>query len=374
MSDIYDKWNNLENNSSHNLVPSFVPTKNDKMRKIDNFLPEDLYIKLYQTLMFQRFTPNWDRGEADKYGHWNSNFLKHDHASNLADKSNDFENVVAKEVWDWVKENVPEFRNKILLRCYMNAHTYGIEGYFHKDSERNNEKTMVLYIVNGNWDKDWGGETVFAENEDLVNSVLPKQNRAIVFDSNIDHCARGVTKAFTGLRKTFMFKARDRRSDNFEKLSAFLAKHKAHYITHKRGSLHDHLVRVFQSLENKNAPRDICFAAGIHSIFGTNVFKNKILELKDKDIVTAEFGERVFELAALFSIIDRPDVLENAQIDPESGQYHMSMVNGNIVAVDQLTFDSLRLIEGANLDDQHELDESKFPNIHKFYTNYGKNA
>lgn len=380
MSSIYEEWQNLYENknliSSDNFVPSNLQNF-QQIIKIDNILPEDLYNKLTQEMVKQPFRTGWSKGfDQDPHGHLNCNFVYPDYSNNLANKSNSFLNNVALEVWDWVKNNVPEFKDKIILRCYMNGHTYGMEGYFHRDSTRNNETTMVLYIIGDEekWDKNWAGETVFADDsDDIINSVLPKKNRAVIFDSNIQHAARGVSRNFMGVRRTFMIKARERRSDNFEKLSSFLIKHKADFQPHQRGSLHDHLMRTFQLLEDKKAPDFVCFAAGLHSVFGTNAYKNGILQLKDRDIIVEEFGELAFELAALFSIVNRPSTLETPETF-QDGKFHLKLNTDNLVAVDPETLEYLFLIEAANLKDQNELDAEKYPTIYNFYNNYGQNA
>lgn len=382
MSNLINDWKKLLNlddfqetkSSSDNLIPSEPINSFTKIKKIDNFLPDDLYGKLLLEMSRQKFIGGWLSNETtDPHGHWNCNFVSNDKSANLADKSGEFNNPVVQEVWNWIKENVPEFKDKILLRCYMNAHTYGVDGYFHTDSSRDNEKTMVLYIVSGDWNKNWGGETIFQENDELIFSVLPKKNRSIVFNSNLSHCARGVSRLFHGIRKTFMIKVRDRRTDNFEKLSSFLIKYKAHLKDHQNGSLHDHLVRSFQLLEDKRAPEHVCFAAGLHSIFGTNVYKDGILELKNKDIIVSEFGEQAFELAALFSIINRPSTLETPETF-QDGKFHLKLNSDKLVAVEPETLENLYLIEGANLTDQKQLDPEKFPTIYKFYTDYGQNV
>jgi hypothetical protein len=111
---------------------------------------------------------------------------------------------------------------------------------------------------------------------------------------------------------------------------------------------------VYQLLENKGLDKSICFGGGLHSAFGTNAFKNNILTLNDEEKVVAEFGQQAYDLAALFSIIDRPKTLITPQsIDGDS--VYLQMRDGRTVFVDRETFDALRYIECANLLDQNVL-------------------
>lgn len=385
MSNIYDEWKDyLSSQTSQNLVPSAplarvsapkTVIRNIDVRKVDNILPEEMYDTLLKVSKIALFRSDWVSTKEDEYTHWNSNFVSNERMRNLANAENRVHNSVVKNAWLWIKENIPEFKDQILIRVYMNAYGYGSEGYFHKDSEDNYKKTMVLYLVDDHWDKNWAGETIFTNDEDeIVFSSLPKKNRAVIFNANLPHCARSVSRACRHIRKVLVFKTRNRLSDNFEKLSEFLVKNRADGIAHaENSSLHDHLMRCFMLLEKKNAPEHVCIAAGLHSVFGTNIFTDPIFKLADKDIIVSEFGEKAFELAALFSIIDRPSTLETPE-GFEDGKYHIKMNNGNTVAMDEETFNELRLIEGANLTDQETLDKEKYPNIYEYYTNYHQNV
>lgn len=361
--------------TSENFVSSSIPETQQPIKVIDNFLPENLYKEFLTHSQSMKFAGNWQSATNAPHGHWNCNHLERDSTYNLSDKSDKFNDEIARNIWKWASENIPELKDTILIRCYTNGYTFGTEGYFHKDSNRKNEKTMVLYLVDDEaWIKNWAGETVFAdENEEIIKSVLPKRNRAVIFDSDISHCARAVSRIFMRIRKTFMFKVREKRTNNFEKLSRFLIEHKADEKNHEKGSLHDHLMRTYQLLEDKGAPEHVCFAGGLHSIFGTNVFKDNILTLKDRDIIVSQFGEKVFELSALFSIIQRAATIETPE-GFEEGKYHLKLVDGNIVGVGEETLRDLRLMEGANLKDQDQLNEELFPKIYAEYTNYRQNV
>jgi Rps23 Pro-64 3,4-dihydroxylase Tpa1-like proline 4-hydroxylase len=96
-----------------------------------------------------------------------------------------------------------------LKRIYINAHPYGVEDSLHKDS-REKSYTAIVYLVR-DWYVDWGGETAFFTSEDQQNAeitkaVLPKYNRFVVFDGSTPHNVRSLSRRFSGVRYTMMFK------------------------------------------------------------------------------------------------------------------------------------------------------------------------
>lgn len=323
------------------------------IRTVENFLPDEMYDKLARRFWNPAMYYGWKaHNENDPHGHWNHQIGISTNHTNLADVSSKFDDQI-KEIWEYVSSTYEELKNNKVIRCYVNGHTYGVDGYFHEDSKRDDEITIVLYL-NDNWKLDWAGETVFEKDGDIIYSSIPKKNRAVMFNSKIQHAARGVSRQCHDLRKTFMFKTRKTRSDDFEKLSSFIFQNGGTNHRHENGTLHDHLVRVYQLLENKGLDKSICFGGGLHSAFGTNAFKNNILTLNDEEKVVAEFGQQAYDLAALFSIIDRPKTL----ITPESEEgenIYLKMRDGRTVFVEKETFDALRYIECANLLDQRSL-------------------
>jgi SM-20-related protein len=94
-----------------------------------------------------------------------------------------------------------------LLRCYANAYPFGAEGACHVDSDRSDHFTAIYY-PHQNWEPDFGGETVFFNDEhtDIVASTYPRPNRLVIFPGVIPHVARGVSRVCPVLRTTLMFK------------------------------------------------------------------------------------------------------------------------------------------------------------------------
>lgn len=93
-----------------------------------------------------------------------------------------------------------------VLRQYANGHTYGLGGRTHVDDTRPGHYTLLYYPM-PTWDPAWGGETVFHRtNGEIALAVLPKPNRAVLFDARIPHEGRAPSRDYGGLRVTLAFK------------------------------------------------------------------------------------------------------------------------------------------------------------------------
>jgi 2OG-Fe(II) oxygenase superfamily len=95
-----------------------------------------------------------------------------------------------------------------VVRQYANGHTYGLGGRTHADDTRPGYFTLLCYPMLA-WEPAWGGETVFHRmNGEIALAVLPKPNRAVLFDSRIPHEGRAPSRDYAGLRVTLAFKLR----------------------------------------------------------------------------------------------------------------------------------------------------------------------
>jgi hypothetical protein len=91
-----------------------------------------------------------------------------------------------------------------LLKVYANGHTFAQDGYWHMDTEKNDEYTF-LYYANPEWKVTWAGETVF-NIDNTILSFVPKPNTALLFPGNIWHYAKSPSRDFFDLRTTIAFK------------------------------------------------------------------------------------------------------------------------------------------------------------------------
>ena len=341
---------------------------------IDNFLPASFYDQLRAFVFAAPLTFGAkSNSKTDPHGHLAWQPIPEITRHNLADITRIHSGLpeLLQNAWTMVRGKVidqnPNGSLPLLIRCYVNAYAYGMDGYFHVDSQRADEVTVILYICD-KWWPDWAGETVMMNGAHYW-AALPAANRAIILPSNMNHAARAISRKCDNARMVLVFKCRPSRTGNFETLSKWLVDHGALKLKHAEGSLHDHLVRTFQLLEERKHDMQTCLGGGLHSIYGTNVFQQQLLkpEAHTRAEVAQTFGFVAGMLAYYFSLADRPATLENAVLK-RKGEEMMREVRttyGSPIEMTEGDFRKLALIECANLMDQGGLD--KWPKLKAFW-------
>lgn len=114
---------------------------------------------------------------------------------------------IIKKIWSELQHKF--FYDDILVRCYANAITKGIDQRIHTDDTYQGSKTLIIY-VNKIWNVDWAGETIIWDktNRQIIGSYLPKFNHGLLIDGNSWHGVRPVSTYCNHLRMTLMFKTR----------------------------------------------------------------------------------------------------------------------------------------------------------------------
>ena len=333
------------------------------VNRIDNVLPQELVDKLHDQLSNQSWKYGWHSNNNIGYSHWNHSYVKAG-AENGLDMSDELTGEL-KRAWDYI--STLYCKDHILLRCYSNAHTYGVEGYPHKDSVRPQDKTILIYM-NKVWLKEYSGETVVYDGDTIIASQLPKYNTGLMFNGNQTHAARPPSRICPELRITLMFKIAPRGVDLLrDQVQKFITNLGTKEIKHRNGKLFNHLLRTYDMLKNKGADSYVCAAGGLHSIMGTEHFKTQTLDPLFKNRIEELFGEPTLKYVDLFSKIKKTETLEDAlknKITTLVTREH------NTITVDQNTVDNLCLIEAANLRDQNSL--NKYTNLKDFWNNYGR--
>lgn len=286
----------------------------------------------------------WKSDKDISFGHWNVDIARGG-VTNTVDVSSRLPGPF-KYVW---KKMLDQFPGSTLVRCYANQHTFGTEGYIHTDTERPEDQTCVIYL-NKEWDVNWGGETSFysLDRSAVLLSVIPKIGRMVVFSGAIPHCAKPLTRICNKSRTTLMFKfAVDPKSVYQAEvlLKAFLINIGANQKPHKNGSLMDHLVRVFHLMKSVGIGDILAVAGGLHSVFGTNAYKDACLPW-ESTLVQESFGDEVDRIVRLFARLNRPQ----------------DLMDGSPLSEQDLFL--MRCIETANLYDQGELD--RHPHLVEF--------
>lgn len=90
-----------------------------------------------------------------------------------------------------IGRHISEEKFKVAL-SYINLGLKGDKYRAHSDHYWANDAKTLLFYANKEWDKNWGGETVFFDdNREEIEYVTPFiPGRLIIFDSDIPHMAK----------------------------------------------------------------------------------------------------------------------------------------------------------------------------------------
>jgi SM-20-related protein len=92
-------------------------------------------------------------------------------------------------------------------RIYCNCVVYGDMVFSHRDCEPDQTDITALLYLNRNWEKDWGGETLFFdESGEVARAVLPRPGRLCIFRGAIEHRVGLPQRACYEGRLTFVIK------------------------------------------------------------------------------------------------------------------------------------------------------------------------
>jgi SM-20-related protein len=181
-------------------------TEADTIRSYDGQIPQELLDAAIDEIDGRNWRYGWKSSKMLGFGHWNIV---------LSDSKIEREEVYhevpqcIRDLWDYIQ---PRFMptTPVLVRAYSNAHTYGVEGYIHRDSKFATDQTCIIYVEK-DWKPEWAGETVFFdEDEDVIKAILPRYGRFTIFPGNIKHVGRGVSRICPTIRRVLVLKGKPR--------------------------------------------------------------------------------------------------------------------------------------------------------------------
>lgn len=327
------------------------------VKRISNVFDPELLTQVKTVIDAVPWKYGWASNKSIEFTHWNHSFASAG-ALNTLDVSDQISGPIAL-AWQHIQDSITG--PQALLRCYTNSHTYGVEGYPHTDSRRREDKTLLIYM-NPEWQRDWGGETTVYSGDEIAHAELPRYNHGLIFDGADWHSARSVTRLCPAQRITLMFKYCAKNVDpQRDQLQRFLTLVGADKIRHSGRSLWTHLLNVYDILREHGYRTEVCAAGGLHSIFGTNVFKKQTLTSSQRVMVENTIGAEATEYVELFSSVKRPGTLESAL---KNNSLTVEMTTGSTRTLTPLELNILCAIEAANLSDQKAL--KNYPYIAKF--------
>ena len=118
------------------------------------------------------------------------------------EKDHFFNDILFRRIKFVIKELLDE--DVEYNRIYLNGHTFGQQGYFHTDDDREEGRTLLIYC-NDDWKVEYAGATVFADGDNFV-TIYPDAFSGVYFNGNIPHHSQPISKDFHGLRITLAYK------------------------------------------------------------------------------------------------------------------------------------------------------------------------
>jgi Rps23 Pro-64 3,4-dihydroxylase Tpa1-like proline 4-hydroxylase len=92
-------------------------------------------------------------------------------------------------------------------RAYVNCSAHGDSYYMHRDCEPADHHVTALYYANTQWHPDWGGETIYYnDDEDAELAVSPRLGRLVVARGAILHRGTVPTRICYEQRYTLAYK------------------------------------------------------------------------------------------------------------------------------------------------------------------------
>jgi hypothetical protein len=317
------------------------------IKVFDSAIDDTTAIELWNKYRRFRFSYYWAGNVKSPLNHWHHS-IADGGLHGVDDVADKFYNKpgydLESQVWDVIKRDIIVEPCK-LLRCYVNAYTFGTEGAMHTDSNREGEYTVMLYL-NREWQMNWAGETVILDKDgtDIQQAVVPRFRRIVKFPCNRLHAARPISKTCNELREVLVYKVRlDSAPDILDtKYTKLLNQIGADKTQHSKGTLKSHLMGTYHILQNKKQSSDVCLAGLFHSVYGTSIFT--YTSTTDRDIVKSVIGAAE-RLVWLFCNLDRPACWSVAGNT-------LPTKDGGTVEVTAEEREQLATIEAANLEDQ----------------------
>ena len=73
-------------------------------------------------------------------------------------------------------------------RAYVNCSVYGDSYYLHRDCAAQEQHVTALYYANPEWQPDWGGETIYYDDEeDAELAITPRPGRLVIARGAVLH-------------------------------------------------------------------------------------------------------------------------------------------------------------------------------------------
>lgn len=101
---------------------------------------------------------------------------------------------VYKDIFNCLNESAKyEGLTLVPERVIVNCYNHGDSSWLHKDGDDDRHWTFLLFM-NEYWDLNWGGDFVLIKDNEIYQAVAPTPGKFILFQGNILHAARPVSR------------------------------------------------------------------------------------------------------------------------------------------------------------------------------------
>lgn len=92
-------------------------------------------------------------------------------------------------------------------RAYVNCSIYGDSYYLHRDCKPDEQHVTALYYANLEWQADWGGETIYYnDDEDAELAITPRPGRLVIARGALLHRGNVPSRSCYEERYTLAYK------------------------------------------------------------------------------------------------------------------------------------------------------------------------
>lgn len=154
-----------------------ITSENKEIHIFDNILQSAQRLHIYNFIRNSAYTMN--SGPTTN--------LENLHEQGLSCFLN-YEDVHNLQIFDFMNEEIKSYADPLnCTRAFILLENHKYYTRYHTDGLK--FQWTMLYYANMEWDKDWGGETLFTnENYDEIEyAVMYKPGRFVLFDSTIPH-------------------------------------------------------------------------------------------------------------------------------------------------------------------------------------------
>ena len=176
------------------------------IKVFDNLLDYNVAKELEKEIKSSQWKAHWNYGRITDSS-WNWHIPVGNDKKNMGENSTDVEILtpLQQTLWENVSQKIFEVSSvkHKMERFYMNAHTYGQDGYIHIDD---GSVTAIYYPREWNVIHEGGTSFYNEERDDCIFYASNKFNRLVLFDAEIPHRAMPVTRDCHELRCVMVFK------------------------------------------------------------------------------------------------------------------------------------------------------------------------